>query len=1065
MKDTMKKFVAFIMLISILIGIVRIPVSAGSVVFSDESGISVSSREEFMAALQNHQSPILVHGLITIGQEAEEGGRMLPVKIPAGTVIRGVDENSILNNRAPIQLEGDGVVFSNLKLHFESSDALGSVPHREIFLAGHSLTMDHVDTYLDGSGNLGGFGGTEEELLPTVYAGGFTGSSIGSNASLTVQNSIEKTMFKGIYMGHNEGTDQKVPYTGTSFLQLDAPVIVREGIFTDANSEAEIQITDSREGRAAKADKFYGNENTALHISKCSVLNAVVENIGSVVLDNGGHLDLKTASLQDVSVKNRACLDFHQVSDAVINGNFEGQLIENESQNEQMGTLVLNREGQLDIRGTVSGVTRFQTDNRSIPGVFYDKWPYITENNGGSNESHFVLPQGKIEDGYTLEYENGAWTLHAPDLGYEYIEIGSIEVVSKPDTVDISAITMKDENDLVPDESVFCNIIWYDIQGNRISSYDVEEYLFYYNLVVIKTEFLQSEDESVLEDTNWSNSVYFSTSENNPDNYYLYAAENTKSGDYTFMLFPDYVDGLVTVADVKALKDTAKASFRVVFYDSSKGETPPVHQHDYTSQVTKEATCSEEGVRTYTCEGCGDSYTEVIEKTAHTEVIDAAEAASCTKDGKTEGSHCSECGFVIQVQQIIPKKEHTYEEEITKPSTCTEEGIKTLTCTACGDEKTEVIETVAHTEVIDAAEAASCTKEGKTEGSHCGVCGYVIKAQQIIPKTEHTYEEEITKPSTCAEEGIKTLTCTVCGDEKTEAIEKTDHTYEEEITKPSTCTEEGIKTLTCTVCGDEKTESIATIAHTEVTDAAVSASCTRSGKTQGSHCSVCKKVIRVQNVIPMTAHQYQTKITKALVNKNGASIKSCIKCGSVLKRDIIYSPKTVELSSENYVYNGKEQKPDVVVKDSIGKVIGGRYYTVSYQGNKNTGIAEVKISFKDNYSGTLSKSFTIRPKSTGITKLEVKSNRLNLKWKKQKKQISGYEIQYSANKAFQGKTTKSILVKRASVSSKQIKKLKSGKKYYFRICTYKSVKVNGKTTRIPSDWSKVKVSKKIKAGG
>ena len=405
MKDTMKKFVAFIMLISILIGIVRIPVSAGSVVFSDESGISVSSREEFMAALQNHQSPILVHGLITIGQEAEEGGRMLPVKIPAGTVIRGVDENSILNNRAPIQLEGDGVVFSNLKLHFESSDALGSVPHREIFLAGHSLTMDHVDTYLDGSGNLGGFGGTEEELLPTVYAGGFTGSSIGSNASLTVQNSIEKTMFKGIYMGHNEGTDQKVPYTGTSFLQLDAPVIVREGIFTDANSEAEIQITDSREGRAAKADKFYGNENTALHISKCSVLNAVVENIGSVVLDNGGHLDLKTASLQDVSVKNRACLDFHQVSDAVINGNFEGQLIENESQNEQMGTLVLNREGQLDIRGTVSGVTRFQTDNRSIPGVFYDKWPYITENNGGSNESHFVLPQGKIEDGYTLEYE------------------------------------------------------------------------------------------------------------------------------------------------------------------------------------------------------------------------------------------------------------------------------------------------------------------------------------------------------------------------------------------------------------------------------------------------------------------------------------------------------------------------------------------------------------------------------------------------------------------------------------------------------------------------------------
>ena len=1144
MKIGKNKLLVYVILISLLIGIVQNPVRAESMGISNEGGTTVSTREEFMSALQNRQSPITVNGLITIGKDAETSGRMLPVKIPAGTVINGSTEDSTLNCRAPIQLEGDGVVFSNLKLLFESTDALGSVPQREIFLAGHSLTLDHVYTYLEGGGgSLGGLGGTEKELLPTVYAGGFTGASVGTNASLTVQNSTDKTMFQGIYMGHDEGTDRKVSYRGASFVKLDAPAVVRDGIFTDLNSAAEIQITDVRERRSAKAVKFYGNAQTTLHISKCSVFNAVVENVGSVVLDEGGHLDLVSASLNDVSVKNNACLDFHQVSDAVINGNFYGQDIESAAQNEQIGTLVLNREGHLNICGTVTGLTRFHTDNRAISGPFYDKRGYITENLADLNEKHFVLPQKNIDDGYTLEYEGGAWTVHAPDFGYDDIQIGSIEVVSAPAVVDISAITMKDETDIVPDESVFCNIVWRDEQGEVISSETVEEYQFYFNnLVIIKTEYLQSEDPSDLNNDDWENiSIFFRTLEAHLGNYYLCANDGAKSGDYTFLLFPEYVEELTTVADVKAIRDSAKASFRVVFYDSSKGETPPVHQHNYTSQVTKEATCTETGIRTYTCAECGDSYTEPIAKIAHTEVIDTAEAASCTKEGKTEGSHCSVCGTIIKAQETIPKLAHNYEEAITKPATCQETGIKTLTCTVCGDKKTETIAKLAHTEVIDAAEAASCTKEGKTEGSHCSECGTITKAQETIPKLAHNYEEAITKPASCQETGIKALTCTVCGDKKTETIAKTEHDYEEEITKPASCQETGIKTLTCTICRDEKTESIAKLAHTEVKDAAeaasctkegktegshcsecgtiiqeqevipktahnyeeeitkpatcqetgiktmtcticrdektqiiakiahkevidaaIPASCTRKGKTQGSHCSVCKKVIRVQNSVPMTAHQYQTKVTKASPGKNGANITSCKKCDKVLKQNIIYSPKTVELSSENYIYNGKEQKPNVVVKDSSGKEITSKNYIVSYQENKNAGVAEVKISFKESYSGTLTKAFTIRPKSTSITRVEVKANRLKIKWKKQKNQVSGYVIQYSTKKNFKGKTTKSIMVKRAAETSKVIKNLKKGKKYFIRICTYKSSILNGENVPIYSDWSKVKVSKKIK---
>lgn len=176
----------------------------------DKEGVTVYTREEFMAALKQQHSPITVATHITIGQDVDTDKRMLPVKIPGNTLIRGTKDSSI-SARSPIQLEGDGVCLQDIKIMFESSTALGSVPHREIFLAGHSLTMDNVDTYH--GGNIG-MGDTEDELLPTVYAGGYSNTAVGDNASLTVINSNDKTMFQAIYMGNDEGTDNKTPYYG-----------------------------------------------------------------------------------------------------------------------------------------------------------------------------------------------------------------------------------------------------------------------------------------------------------------------------------------------------------------------------------------------------------------------------------------------------------------------------------------------------------------------------------------------------------------------------------------------------------------------------------------------------------------------------------------------------------------------------------------------------------------------------------------------------------------------------------------------------------------------------------
>ena len=92
----------------------------------------------------------------------------------------------------------------------------------------------------------------------------------------------------------------------------------------------------------------------------------------------------------------------------------------------------------------------------------------------------------------------------------------------------------------------------------------------------------------------------------------------------------------------------------VVFYDDSQGgseETPHIHTWD-TGAVTKKPTCTEDGLKTYTCTGCKEIRLESIEKTGHITVIDEAVAVGCESAGKTAGSHCSVCGAVLQLSLI-----------------------------------------------------------------------------------------------------------------------------------------------------------------------------------------------------------------------------------------------------------------------------------------------------------------------------------------------------------------------------------------------------------------------------
>ena len=1013
MKGKIRRCVSILAAVTVFMSGLQVPVSVQAQVEEQqtgesragqlygENGVTVSKREEFMDALQKRQSPIIVTGLISIGDEAESDGRMRPVMFPENTVIQGSTPESGICSRGPIQLEGDGVCFQNIKLTFESSNALGSVPHREIFLAGHSLILDQVNTYLKGGEGLGGLGGTEKELLPTVYAGGFSNTVIGGQASLTVRNSSDETMFQAIYMGHEAGDDNKVPYQGSSVLNLDAKALVRDAVDTSLNSKAEININGT-ENQYARAGGFYGNEDTVLTLSGVSIENARAEGVGSVVLKDKACMSSAAEELQNVTLMNGACLDFNGVTDAVIAGNFTG--VENPA--EERGILVLNRQGTLTINGKVTGTTQFQTGHRLFPGGLVSDKTYISTNDGSGMAENFVLAQKSIDQGYELQYNAGKWTVCG---GLEdFREIGRIDVSYAPEKVDLRKIQVEqDVEDVIPDPETYFEITWYDENGEAFSDSDILNNCWFYDpgyVILIRTDYWESDAEDVLDKTDWAQlEISLMASEDHPGRYYLQALEGADTGNYTFLFCSDYVaDNLYTAADVKKLKGIVKAEKQVLFYDQDLPEPEkPEHQHEYQSAVTKEPACTEPGIRTYTC-SCGDKYTEEIAATGHQEVIDPAAEPTETTEGKTEGSRCGVCGAILKAQESIPalgvpKPEepghtHTYGSAVTKAPTCTERGIRTYTC-SCGDKYTEEIAASGHQEVKDPAVEATETTEGKTEGRHCGVCGAILKAQESIPALG------VPKP----EEPGHT------------------HTYESAVTKAPTCTEPGVKTYTCS-CGDQYTEEI-----------------------------------------PVSNHRYIEKCIPASMKVNGKVQQVCSKCAEIKSETVIESPWKIIWSQTDFTYNGKAKTPTAIVKDRKGRgLTSGRDYQISYPaGRKKPGVYTAVLKFCGNYSGRVTETFMIRPQDTILKKAVSKSRGIQVTWKRQITPIDGYQIQYCTNKDFKGRTAK-ITTAPKNVSVKKISKLKGKKKYYVRIRTYKNVKVNGKSRKLYSDWSdrKTAVTKK-----
>lgn len=196
--------------------------------------------------------------------------------------------------------------------------------------------------------------------------------------------------------------------------------------------------------------------------------------------------------------------------------------------------------------------------------------------------------------------------------------------------------------------------------------------------------------------------------------------------------------------------------------------------HTWVKTQTLPPTCTEKGTQFYKCSVCGATRTEKIAPLGHDlSRCDLQPAATCTQPGRAVGT-CARCG--VHIDEVIPAKGHDYSyAETSVAPTCTEPGHYKGTCPTCGKDYDDVVPALGHDwgEWVTSIEPTVSTVGYRYHVCNRDGCGY--REGEDIPKLHtHTWDAGVvTQKPTAAEPGVRTYTCTVCGQTRTEAIPAT----------------------------------------------------------------------------------------------------------------------------------------------------------------------------------------------------------------------------------------------------------------------------------------------------
>lgn len=197
-------------------------------------------------------------------------------------------------------------------------------------------------------------------------------------------------------------------------------------------------------------------------------------------------------------------------------------------------------------------------------------------------------------------------------------------------------------------------------------------------------------------------------------------------------------------------------------------------RHSYVANVTKLPTCFNNGVKTYTCSSCGNSYTESIPVTSHDHQVSYIVEPTCTKQGHTV-LVCTRCGHGYSTNKVEPIG-HDHRLVKRAAATCTRDGYREYACNNCDSSYTEITaKATGHDYRITKTVLPTCTKAGYHE-LMCWGCGHIDK--ESIPATGHDHQVSYTVAPTCAKYGYSVLVCTGCGHGySTKTSDAIDHSY------------------------------------------------------------------------------------------------------------------------------------------------------------------------------------------------------------------------------------------------------------------------------------------------